>query len=263
MTIQIQSVKLPKKEEEKELKVIPLAYDRPLELNEEEAEAKAIKLSKVQFKRIAPLPGTLGYLFRDLLGGNQSVFTFINNSLEKGARQKSSTVAYKIYKVILIWNALDTNSQNRVDVFDWLCDRIGVAKDKFYGQAAIGMFEHYEAISQRLLMESKPEMLNNIRQFAGKERNFRDRELLAKATGIAKDAPLIGSIDNSTKVTNLSFESNFKDTLRSTEKLSREDDFIEAEVEEPKQLTEGSLENMINTENIFSDKELLLELERK
>jgi hypothetical protein len=256
-----QVIKLPKKEEA--LEAIPLANDRPLEADEEEAEEKAIKLPRKRFKRIPPVPGTLGYLFRDLSGGNAAVFEFINNSLDKSHRVKSNTTAYKIYRVILMWNALDEFSQKRVDVFDWLCNEVGIAKDKFYAQAAQGMYDHYEAVSQRILMESKVDLINNVRQFARKERNYRDRELLAKATGTTKDSPLIGSIDNSNKVTNnnLTFESGFRDTLRATEKLTRADDpsFIEAEIieERPRQLTEGNLEDMISAEDILSvlDKE--------
>jgi hypothetical protein len=258
-----QVIKLPKEEEKKEeLKLIPLANNRALEASEIEAEEKAIKLPKKYFKRIPPIAGTLGYLLRDIEGGNQAVFNYINETIPATSKTKANTNAYKIYRVILMWNALDENSQNRVDVYDWLCDKVGVSKQKFYAQAAEGMFNHYEAISTRILMESKVELVNNVRQFGRSEKNFKDRELLAKATKVVTDQPLIGSIDNSTKVTNLSFESNgFKDILRSTEKLLRsdEDNFIEAELEEnnviitsqgqnQKQLTEGNLAGMISAD---------------
>lgn len=264
-----QVIKLPKEEEKKEeIKLVPLANNRALEANEEEAEEKAIKLPRKHFKRIPPIAGTLGYLFRDIEGGNQAVFNYINETLSASNKQKANSNAYKIYRVILMWNALDENSQNRVDVFDWLCDKVGISKQKFYAQAAEGMFDHYEAITTRILMESKVELVNNVRQFGRSEKNFKDRELLAKATKIVTDQPLIGSIDNSTKVTNLSFESNgFKDILRSTEKLLRsdEDNFIDIEPENnaiidsqgqnQRQITEGNLAGMISTDMFEKESE--------
>src|SRR5689334_2766506 len=81
MTFKINTKPIEPKKEKEETKVIPLRNDRPLEQYEIEAESNAIELSIKNFKRIPPLPGTLGYLFRDLIGGNQSVYNFVKNIL--------------------------------------------------------------------------------------------------------------------------------------------------------------------------------------
>lgn len=254
-------------------KAIPLRNGRELEENELLAEQNAIELSIRNFTRIKPVPGTLGYLFRDLIGGNASVYEFVKNILpdsnyigaRSGAKLGSKTDQLA-KKVILIFNALDEHSKNRVDVFDHLCDKVGLARREFYGLAQKGMFDHFEAISQRVLMETKPEVIHNVRQFAREERNFRDRELAAKATGLTKDAPIIGNIDASTKINNnLTIESNFSSSMKEIERQIKDEEFIEGEVVndiEPKQLNEGNTE-FLNVEAIKNKEEELLSILRK
>lgn len=257
-------------EKPKKLELVPLRNDRPLEQYELEAESNAIELSIKHFKRIPPLPGTLGYLFRDLIGGNQAVYNFVKsvlhpNIISTKPNRNGNAKDMKAFRIIKIWNAMDEFSQNRVDVFDWLCDRFELAKDDFYAYAAKGMFNHFDAISQRIIMETKPEVIHNVRQFARSEKNFRDRELAAKATGLTKEAPLIGNIDASTKVNaNLNFSPSFNSMLKEADAVINEDEnFIEAEEVEPKQLTEGSTE-FLNTEvKKENEEELLAILRRK
>jgi len=268
MTFQVQTRPIEPKKEKEETKLIPLRYGRDLEDYEQEAEANAIELSIKYFKRIPPIPGTLGYNFRDIEGGNQSVYNFVSNVLPVSkftstGGKVGNIRENKAKRILAIWKAMDTHSQNRVDVFDWLCERIQLEKDEFYGFASKGMFNHFEAISQRILMETKPELVNNNRQFARSEKNFRDRELAAKMTGLTKDAPIIGNIDASTKVNNnLSFSPNFNSVLREADNAVGE--IIEGEiVEEPKQLSEGS-NDFLNTEiKEESEEELLAVLRRK
>lgn len=266
MAFQVSTRKVEKKSE---LKLVPLRNDRPLEEYEILAESNAVELSIKYFKRISPVPGTLGYLFRDLTGGNRAVYEFVKNVLPRSNSTtpsgKTGTARdRKANKVILLWNAMDEHSQNRVDVFDWLCDKVELPRDDFYSYAMKGMFNHFEAISQRIIMESKPEVMHNVRQFAREERNFRDRELAAKATGLTKDAPIIGSIDNSTKIqNNLSFESRFNSTLKEADEVINEtENFVEGEIVEPKQLPAGNTE-FLNTETKEESEEELLKILRR
>ena len=278
MKFQIQGKKIENKQEvnKEPTKVIPLRNGRELENYELEAENKAIELSIKGFKRIKPVPGTLGYLFRDLMGGNHAVYEFVKNVLPsshyvggkfRNEKRVGTQVEQLAKRVILIWNSLDEFSQNRVDVFDHLCDKVNLPKREFYGIAQKGMFDHFEAVTQRVLLETKPEVANNMRQFAREERNFRDRELAAKATGLTKDAPIIGNIDASTKVNNnLVFESNFASSMKDIEKQIKDSEgFIEGEIvnNEPKQLSEGNTD-FLNTELVEEDeKEDLLAILRK
>jgi len=257
-------------EPKKEVEIVPLRNDRPLEQYEIEAESNAVELSIKNFKRIPPLPGTLGYLFRDLIGKNEAVYNFVKNILPTSSytgtgnpNKTGSAKEIKAKRIIAVWNAMDEFSQNRVDVFDWLCDKEGLSRDDFYAFAAKGMFNHYEAISQRIIMETKPEVIHNVRQFAKSERNFRDRELAAKATGLTKDAPIIGNIDASTKVNNnLSFSPNFNSVLKEADNAVGE--IIEGElVEEPKQLSEGNNDYLNTAIKEESEEELLAILRRK
>src|SRR5689334_9124412 len=123
------------------LTLVPLRNDRPLEEYELIAEQNAIELSIKGYKRINPVPGTLGYLFRDIIGGNTSVYEFTKNALpDSNGRGKGITkIETLCKKVILIWNALDDFSKNRVDVYDHICDRVGLKRSEFYAITAKGM----------------------------------------------------------------------------------------------------------------------------
>lgn len=241
------------------VKLTPLTNGRALNKEEEEAEEKAESLPRAKYKRILPLPGTLAYLFRDIEGGNYTIAnSVLETTLADVNKRNPNTIVGKANKVILLWNNFDEFSKRRIDVFDWLCEEVNLRKKKFYAIVMEGLYDHFDAISQRLLMESKPELINNARQFAKEERNFRDRELLAKATGVTKDAPLIGSIDNSTKIqNNLNYQSGFSDVIKDTEKIIQGEDnvdFVDAEIveNERKSLKPASFENYIDA-NLFKE----------
>lgn len=249
------------------LEVVPIRNGRTLEDYEIIAEENAVELSIKYYKRIPPVGGTLGFLFRDIEGGNRAVYEYVKSVLPiskyTGNGGKTGNVREnKAKKILILWKAMDEHSQNRVDVFDWLCDRFDLERQEFWAFAAKGMFNHYDAISQRVLMETKPEVIHNVRQFARREENFKDRELAAKATGLTKDAPLIGNIDASTKVNNnLSFTSGFNLMLKEADAAVGE--IIEGEiVEERKQLSEGNTE-FLNTEIKEESEEELLKVLRK
>lgn len=264
MTFQVLTKKV---EKPTKLEAIPIRNGRTLEDYEIIAEDNAVELSIKYFKRIPPVGGTLGYLFRDIEGGNRAVYEYVKNSLPSGNSTHPSKAGnakeIKARKIIRIWNSMDEHSQNRVDVWDWLCTRFELERREFWAIASKGFYDHYEAITTRVLMETKPEVINSVRQFARKEENFKDRELAAKATGLTKDAPLIGNLDASTKVqNNLSFSSGFNSMLKEADAAVGE--IIEGEiVDEPKQLTEGN-SDYLNTEvKEESEEELLSVLRRK
>lgn len=257
-------VQLKKLDSEEKIK----APDRDLESNELEAEEKAIRLPKGKFARIAPIPGTLGYYLRDIQGGNAAVIEFLKISL----KDNPGTKGIKVKKMIKLWELFDEFSKNRIDVFDWFCRKFDFPIHKFYGVVAEGMCLHHDILTARALMESKTELVNNVRKFARKETNFRDRELLAKATRLTQEAPLIGSVNATTNVTNNNLtleQSGFKSLINRTDRMIDEEGIvIDAEIVEenveikPRQLTEGNTNFISAKESLFDERELLLELER-
>lgn len=243
-------------------KLVPLSNGRALNLEEEEAENKAESLPRAKYKRIQPLPGTLAYLLRDLEGGNYAIASMVKEALaDQTKKYNVSTTAGKLTKVILLWEKFDDFSKRRIDVFDWLCDEIGLSKKKFYAAVMEGLFDHFEAITQRLLMEAKSELINNSRQFAKEERNFRDREFLGKATGAIKDTAPIVNVDARTQTNN--YQSSFRDILKNTSNAIKEEkDYVDAEIvnSERKALKPANMEAFVDV-NLFKENEEEKELE--
>lgn len=229
-------------------------------LNEEELvfESTAKVLSKSKFKRIPPVLGTLAYLFRDVEGGNFTIVQIATEVIRSDPnRTRQNTIASKVNNLIFLWESLDDASKNRIDVFDYLCIECDLSKKKFYAVVMEGWFDNLEAVNQRILMETKREIIHNSRHFAKEERNFRDRELMASATGLKKESPLIGSIDASTKIqNNITYESSFRSMLKDTEKIVNELDVVDAEivVNERRMLNPPNMENFVDA-NIFSKEE--------
>lgn len=169
------------------------ASDRPFAEEEEIAEQEAIKFPINIYKRIKPVHGTLGYAFRNIKGRNYVVIEALRNAGE-GSRAKF------IKNFIIIWNNLDVYSRNRVDIFDWLCEKYDVPKPMFFGYVQQGMYKFNDLMAQTAISGYTTEFIELVKKLTKTEKNIRDRELFAKMSGLTKDAPLIGSIqNNSTK----------------------------------------------------------------
>lgn len=204
--------------------------DRPYSSEEEEAEVKAIRFSVTNFPRVPPIPGTLGFLSRNIRGGNEAIINFLKN-VGVGDNTKF------IKNFIILWNVMDEYSRKRVDIFDILCEKYNVRKGKFWGRVQEGMFDNHEALAKQTLLGYKAEFVELLKKMARMPKNHKDRELLAHALGLKKDSPLLQFTDNSvtqnTKVevnqTNINLPS-FAKSMRQQPSL---------EEEEPKQLSEG------------------------
>lgn len=169
---------------------------RPYSKEEEDAEDNAIKLTKLRFKRIPPIAGTLGYLLRNF--DNRIVMNYIKNCYESAAKAKPMQMG----RVIALFNQLDENSQSRVDVFDYICREFNVSNSVFWGWFQAGAYEDMEAIMQTAIIESTPEVFATIAINAQNPdvKYDKARELWAKITGRLKDAGVNVSI-NQTKTT--------------------------------------------------------------
>lgn len=192
--------------------------DRPLSEEESIAERRATILNKKEYPTILPFPGTLGFLLRNLRGGNEAVIQYLQSSVT--FRNGS---ARPIKEILILWKNLDEFSKQRVDVFDQLCRLREIPPRKFSGWIAEGMFEYSNQENMIDLIEAKSELIGNIAKFANKEKNFKDRELLAKATKLTEESPLIAvnSVTNIQK-NSLTIEAGnvgFADIIRKSEKL--------------------------------------------
>lgn len=168
--------------------------DRPLTEEEIDAEERAEKFSLKGFGRISPVPGTLGYLYRNLRGGNDAVIEHLRNA-------STTNKAKFISSFLIIWNNLDKFSRRRVDIFDILCNKYNIPRSKFWGIVQEGMFESNNALSQIALSGHKPEFVELLKKQMAKEKNAADRKLYAEIVGMITEKPLISVEDNSQHLT--------------------------------------------------------------
>lgn len=168
--------------------------DRPLSQEEIDAEERAEKFSLRGFGRISPVPGTLGYLYRNLRGGNDAVIEHLRNA-------STTNKAKFINNFLIIWNNLDKFSRRRVDIFDILCNKYNIPRAKFWGIIQEGMFESNNALSQIALSGHKPEFVELLKRQMAKEKNAGDRKLFAEIVGLVDQKPLINVEDNSQHLT--------------------------------------------------------------
>lgn len=223
--------------------------DRPYSSEEEEAEKQAIRFSVTNFPRVPPIPGTLGFLFRNISGGNASVIKFM--------QEASGTNESKFIKNFLIlWNIMDEYSRNRVDIFDILCEKFNVKKKKFWGVVQEGMYDHNDALSQISLSGHKGEFIELLKKMARLPKNHKDRELLALALGLKKEKAFLELNDNSNHQTNVQVNNtqvnNLPSFAQSMRRYDEDDNIIDGQVvEEPKQLSEGNQEYINNNNNAW------------
>lgn len=229
--------------------------DRPLDEQEIEAEEKATKFSRMVYRRIPPIPGTLAYLLRNIKGGNESVVEFLRWSKvgERGNRTRF------IDTFLILWENMDEFSRRRIDIFDHLCRKYSIQPKRFWGVVQEGLFDHYEQLAQTALGEGKLNLISDIKKFASKEKNFNDRKLLAEAMKLTSDAPLIKVEDKSqhlTVNTNNGSIPSFSQSIKRSEESIRRDN---VEIPKPRELTEGK-QDYIDGEVFEAEDERELEL---
>lgn len=217
--------------------------DRELSIEELETEEKSERYSVTTYKRIKPVVGTLGYLFRNFSGGNEGVMELI-----KSSRLPITGVSKAFKQLIILWNEADEYSRKRVDIFDVLCLETGVRRDEFWGLFQQSSFLYNKIVQEMAIQAATADLIDNVFEFAKKETHTRDRELGAKIAGLATEKPLVQINDNSQTVNNnlsikdsnvgFSFDEMIRkgDKVISGERPQYEIDKIEAE---RKQLTEG------------------------
>lgn len=226
--------------------------DRELSKEEIEAEEKAEKFSLKGFGRIYPNPGTLGYFFRNLRGGNEAVIEHLRNAA-------SSNKTKFLHNFILIWNNLDSFSRRRVDIFDIICRKYSIDRAKFWGIFQEGCFKYNDAISQVAISNHKNEFVELLKRKMAGEKNSADRKLYAEIAGMIDSKPLISIEDNSQ---NLTVNNNGNSQLPSfAQSISRAEQGIKKGLPqvEPRRLTEGQ-QDYIDAEIILEerrDKELV------
>lgn len=224
--------------------------DRPLDEKEEEAEEKAEKFSRMVYRRIPPIPGTLAYLLRNIKGGNDSVIEFLRwaQNGEKGNRTRF------IKEFLILWENMDEFSRRRVDIFDHLCRKFEIPLKRFWGVLQEGMFDHNDQITQTALSGHKPQFVERLMQIADKEKNHQAQKLVAQAMRLVQDEPLIKIEDKSqhVNVTQNNMMPSFSQSIKRSEESIKHEDVA---MPNPRELTEGE-QNYIEADIVEEEKEL-------
>jgi hypothetical protein len=234
--------------------------DRPLSVDEEEAENNAQKFSIKHYRRIVPTAGTLGFLFRNFSGGNFAVIEVIRDKIEH-----SQGINKKLRDLLTLWNFADEFSRNRIDIFDHFCQKLNLERSKLWGFFQECLYEYQNLLVKMAISDMTLDLVENVDKFSRAEKNVRDRELAARITKVDKVEPLVAINDNSTTVNNnLSIKDSnigfsFSEMIKSGDKVIRgeEDkrDEMDLITEEQRLLEEGNQE--------FIDGEIINENEKE
>lgn len=242
-----------------------IAADRKYSVDETEAEVKSTKYPLTKYKRIKPIPGTLGYLFRNLSGKNDAVIEHISNLLGQSGQigVGGGNARYaKIKNLIILWNNMDDFSKKRVDIFDHLCPILGINRRMFWGWFQEAAFDYDTIMAQTALSGHKVVFIEQLKKHANQPKNQSDRRLMAETLRLSESqAPKIEVKveDNSTtnvQNNNIRVEQkipSFVKSIRNSEKV------IEAtKVDESRMLSEGTTE-FIEAELVETREEVLIE----
>lgn len=231
--------------------------DRPLSQLEEDVEANATKFSIKNYKRIQPTFGTLGYLFRNFSGGNSAVIEIIREKIEHSGTQ----VSKKFRDLLVLWNISDEFSKSRIDIFDHLCNTVKLERAKFWALFQECLYTLQKLLIEMALTEKAFDLVENVDAFSKKEKNIRDRELMARITGVDKPASLVEVNNNQTTVNNnLSIKDSnigfsFSEMIKTGDKVVRGENVRELEeAEENLKLLEEGNQNYIEGEVVENEK---------
>lgn len=185
-----------------------VAADRVFSAEEEEAEKNSVKYPIHKFKRIKPIPGTLGYLFRNLTGRNDAVIEHLSNLIGLQAGGKYN----KIKTIVSFWNGIDDFSRKRVDIFDWICIELSINRSVFWGWFQEACFNYDNVLAQTALSGHKNKFVEQLKVHANQPRNQTDRRLLAEAMKLTENqAPKIDvKVEDNSRTTNVNMQVHHK-----------------------------------------------------
>ena len=164
-----------------ELERIKLASERVFTQEEIEAEEKATKYSIKRCPRVKPIPGTIGFFVRNILGGNAAIIEHLKDLIDTDIPDNSGNARYyKLKNILILWNNADEYSRQRIDIFDIMCDEAKVRRRMFYGWINEALFDSTEEQVKMSLQLHKTDFIELLMKMAGEKRNGTDRRLLAE-----------------------------------------------------------------------------------
>lgn len=214
--------------------------NKSLSETEESFERKAEKLPILRFPRIHPHKATIGFMIRNMEGGNVQAIEYIRMSLPANAANSGFAAGGSaIYQLVKEFDHLDINSQMRVDCLDWLCRRSNITPSRFLKVINDGILAFHDEMTKTIIAEKKPELADKILRDAISEdkKSTGNKRLAAEMSGVISNKPLVEIDQSQTRIVN----DNRTQVLSFSEYTKRNDKEVRGE----KLLEDG---NTINAE---------------
>lgn len=213
-----------------QVKVTPVPEEVPISIqrrdrafsDEEERYFKcAMILSLEAAPIIKPIPGTLCYFLRN--ENKRAVINLVKRGIRRAikiADVKTDELRKKLVILVDAYAKLDPNSQERPDVFDYLCPMYDVDLDVFWEAYQKQAASFSKEMAEHDINIHTPAVINAIAKKALGDGNSKSAELFMRIAGLDKPAPLVSIEDNSVYNTqnNLNVFSNFSNSVRRSEK---------------------------------------------
>jgi hypothetical protein len=234
--------------------------DRDYSRDEIDFEQNSAILNLNEYKRIPCVYGSLGYLFRNLKGRAYTVLNAVRFGLNLNPRKEDNK---RLLELVNYFDDLDTASQNRVDVLDILTRKFKVGPN-----VLVEVFEqslnYFANKSVKIAINAnKGQLVDHATQKALGD-SYKHTELMFKASNLIESEPLVSINEGDTIINNNNLNIDMgvlgniqKDINRQLKKdVTDEDNIIEGEIIERKELTDGS-ESYIETGLIENKEELV------
>lgn len=208
----------------------------------------AIKIDSKTYPIIRPIRGTLAHKFILFNKENDEIILYLKQvKLSDG----TNLIHGAVNKIVDYYETLDEYSKMRHDLFDHLAAKFRVSGYKFWGWIAEGIARISDEEVESLLLSSRTPLIQKVNEMAMTDGGHKDRDLLARITGIVKPAALVNINQNNNTVNVNSLPKFHEDSKR----IEQE---IEASKVAPRELSEGT-KNYIEAEIEEVREECLIE----
>lgn len=198
----------------------------------------AEKLSVQEYPIIYPVMATIGYMVRDMEGGNHQAIEFIRAGLPSSTLQTGKNF---LYDLVLDFDKLDEDSKQRVDCLDWLARKNKIATNRFLDAIEKGIEEFSRRQTNIMVAAKRPDLAEKIFKDAISEgtKSTQNKSLASRIAGLVQPAKPQVVIDQSSKTVNVDARAqvvSFSDFQKRQDKMIRgrvegeeEKDYVDAE----------------------------------
>jgi hypothetical protein len=227
--------------------VIVLPRDRPYDEEELRTFKIALTYNIDMCPPMKPIPGNLAYYLRNV--DNEAAISILKAGMRRRGFDKRyedvEQVRVILIKFVEYYNKLDGGSQQRPDVFDYLCITLGVNPLDIWEIFRVEAEQHSKEMVKHDIEIQTPYVVNAIARKALKDNDVDAKKLFARIAGLDKDTPTVVFQDNST--TNNTQVNNNQNIFTNFSASIRKSEVELDKANEPRQLEAGE-QSYINAE---------------